>query len=110
VTIFFLRITQPEKSVIPTETDRGGSMLFNVLLNNLMVILITLKIMFFLRVSESFANLVKLMADVVTQIGPFTIFLVMWLITVSLMYAVSGIDPLSSGDYDNIGTVAPYLF
>jgi hypothetical protein len=70
-----------------------------------MMVIITFKLMFFMRVSETFSSLVKLINNVMAQVGPFTIFFMMWLITLCLMYRISGITLVEgSEDYPQVNT------
>lgn len=64
--IFIRRVSNPHASIIPSDEFHDKSMVLPIINNNLMILLITMKIMFFMRVYSSFATLVKLMADVVS--------------------------------------------
>lgn len=71
-----------------------------------MMVLITFKLMFFMRVSENFSSLVKLINNVISQVGPFTVFFLMWLGTVCMMYKISGITLIEgNSDYYNISPI-----
>lgn len=61
-----------------------------VFLHSLMFILITLQLLFFLRVSENFSNLVKLIRTVFSRIVPFTMFLLIWMLLNCLLYKIGG--------------------
>jgi predicted membrane protein len=69
-----------------------------VFIHSAMLVLITFKLMFFMRVSENFSSLVKLINNVIAQVGPFTIFFTMWMITMCLLFRVSGITLIEGSD------------
>lgn len=59
--------------------------------------------MFFMRVSQNFSSLVKLIKEVLLQVGPFTIFFVIWMGLMSLIFKVTGITLTEgSSDYPNV--------
>lgn len=66
-------------------------MLFWVIIHSAMFLLITVQMMFFMRVSESFASLVELVASVISKVKAFTLFFVMWSITMCLLFDSAGI-------------------
>ena len=93
-----------EKNVIPTETmkpDDQPWMVFWVVMHTAMFLLIIVQIMFFMRVSDSFASLVKLVGSVIGKVRAFTLFFVMWSITVCLLFDSAGIKIVSE-DYTGI--------
>jgi len=62
-----------------------------------------MKLMYYMRVSKSFSSLVKLINAVLSTVGPFTVFLVMWMIALCMLYKVSGFTlTVGSSDYPNI--------
>jgi hypothetical protein len=71
-----------------------------VIIHSLIILLITFKLMFFMRVSENFSNLVQLITTVLFQIGPFIVFLIMWMIVNSLLYNISGVEIYDINDND----------
>lgn len=71
-----------------------------------MMVLITFKLMFFMRVSENFSSLVKLVNNVMAQVGPFTVFFLMWLSCVCVMYQISGITLIDgNSDYYDVSAI-----
>ena len=83
-------------------TDESrDTMLFWVVIHSVLLVLITFKLMFFMRVSDNFASLVKLVGDVLSKVGPFMVFFMMWLITLSLLYKIAGIE-IENEDYKRL--------
>ena len=82
-------------------------MVFWVIMHTAMFLLIISQIMFFMRVSESFASLVKLVATVIGKVQAFTLFFVMWSTTICLLFDCAGIKIVSE-DYS--GIVTAYAF
>ena len=84
-------------------------MIFWVTFNSAMFVLITQKLMFFMRVSDNFASLVKLVGNVLRKVPPFTLFFFMWLVTLCLMFSCAGVSIVSE-DYSHIyGAVAFFI-
>ena len=98
----------PEDKQIETILEiqnNSFTMMLWVFIHCAMMVLITFKLMFFMRVSENFSSLVKLINNVIAQVGPFTIFFTMWMITMCLLFRVSGITLIEgSNDYPEVNT------
>lgn len=75
-----------------------------VLLHCGVIICIQFKILFFMRVSDQYANLTKLIVSVLIKTWPFVIFLILWYTNVCLLHKVSGISITegSADDYPEI--------
>jgi hypothetical protein len=87
---------------VPELTQDGKEELVKwVFIHSLIILLIAFKLMFFMRVNEDFSNLVELVSSVFSQIGPFTVFLAMWMIVNSLLYNISGIQIVSYGKVED---------
>jgi hypothetical protein len=105
---FFIRIAGGKtyfvlpKKINDDVIDRAvlDSKMWWVAIHSLLVMLITFKLMFFMRVSENFSNLVKLVTNVMYQILPFTIFLMMWMVVNTILYDISGIAIFDKEDND----------
>ena len=105
VIYFAVRIsTWSSDSIVPSSaltSDTQDKIYFWVVFHTLLLILIAFKLMFFMRVSDNFASLVKLVGDVLGKVGPFIVFFIMWLITLSLLYKVAGIN-IENEDYKRL--------
>lgn len=71
---------------------------FWVFIHSIMIVLIAFKMMFFMRVKDEFSILVQLIKIVLSQIGSFSIFLLMWMIVQTILYRVSGINVVAMND------------
>ena len=81
--------------------DSHGVIIFWVFMHSVLLVLITFKLMFFMRVSDNFASLVKLVGDVLAKVIPFVLFFMMWLITLTLLYKFAGIN-IENEDYKRL--------
>ena len=75
-------------------------------MHSIMLFMITVKLMFFMRVSENFSSMVKLMSNIMTQVIHFTLFVGMWMITLILMFRLSSISLVEGSlDYAEINSI-----
>ena len=61
-----------------------------VVLNTTMLMLLTLKLMFFLRVTSSYGQLVKLIAQTLIDVKVFTVFFLAWCCIFALLFKIAG--------------------
>lgn len=89
-----LRFVEIDKSIIPKGETKSEAwrMQYWVVLNTIMVILIVLKIMYFMKVSVNLAKIVKLTVRVFEDVAAFTIFMIFWICVFVQLYLVSGIN------------------
>lgn len=76
--------------------------------NSLLLVASIFKLMFFLRVNQTFGMLVQLVLQVVLDFRHFLFFMIVWIIAFSFLYRVSGIEvPLESDgtvEYNDLNT------
>jgi hypothetical protein len=68
------------------------------LLNSLLLISAIFKLMFFLRINQTFGMLVQLILQVVIDFRHFGFFMVCWILIFSFLYRIAGIDVPNTGD------------
>lgn len=72
-----------------------------ILMNFLLTIFAIMRMMYYLRAFESFGQIVQLMQTCLYDIQTFTIFLVMWFGTFTIIYLIIGLE-VDEGDYKNM--------
>jgi len=80
---------------------------FWVVMNSIGLFFATVKLMFFLRVSDKFVLLVELLFSVFVDITPFLLFFSIFIIVISLLYRISGVE-VSASDYPDLNTYFLY--
>lgn len=75
-----------------------------------MVVFGFFKILYFIRIYESYGFLVQMVGETFGQVGPFTIFFIAWIIFFSVCYQIVRIE-IDSGDeeYLNLPPAFQYL-
>jgi hypothetical protein len=108
VIYFFKRISDPGTLITPIGNPTMGAIPMTgwVLMNTLLLITAILKMMFFLRVYESFGLLITLVQTVIKDMSIFLLFFVSWILIFSLIFRIVGVD-VAPGDYSSVN---PFVF
>mgnify|MGYP003891046211 CR=1 FL=1 len=99
------------QAVIPATAEDPGKWSFSdvadrtpedvlpwVILNSFMIVLLTIKMLFFLRVSQSYGQLVKLISQTLVDIKVFLVFYMLWTAIFALLFKIAGFT-FNFGDY-----------
>ena len=72
-----------------------------ILLNIIIYVAGVIKVMFYLRVSDEFGQLVKLLADSLYDMSVFFVFMIMVIVMSSILFTVVGAE-FDTGDYPGL--------
>lgn len=81
------------RSTLPTisnSTDPSVNLAFSIVLNLTIAVLVSVKVMMFLKVDEEFGLLWQLVSKCIVELTPFTVFLVIWLLFFAVLYKILG--------------------
>ena len=119
VIYFIIRMADPTMEIVPITgpvVTKDGTvpdispwvMLMWIVMNTLLLLNTCMKLMFFLRVYESFGMLVQLILQVLQDIFNFSLFFFSWLLLFSLLYRVNG-TTVPAGDYPDVNSYIYYM-
>jgi hypothetical protein len=113
-----LRLSHPELgSLIPTkyndqnpEVEGIHTFTFMIFLQIVVIFQMTLKIIFFFKINESFGLLILLIVEVIQEIVVFTMFMVVWIIGFACVFILIGAEFENEEEYPDIDNIALIFF
>lgn len=105
VLVFYIymvvRIMYGDRHVLPHKVEEEDAIIvsFWVVFNTILLLLQVLKLLYFMRVSEKLAKIVKLSSQVFYDVSAFTVFLIFWVLVFLFLFIIAGFT-FDTGDYD----------
>lgn len=89
-----IRVRQSELYILPHLAPKEDSLRvsFWVVFNTILLVLQVMKLLYFMRVSEELAKIVKLTSQVFVDVFAFTVFLCFWILIFLYLYIIAGIN------------------